>query len=202
MAWYTPLHILHALVHSTGYILCLCKHHYTPYCMPLYTPYIPWYTPHALVPTTTHFMPWYTPHALACTTIHLICTGTHHYASYIPWYTPLHTYALLNSYSLVHTLHALVHTTTHPLCLGTYHYTPNMCSIHTTCFGTHHYTPCMLILDSLFFTTMHLICLGISLYTLYNLVHTTTLVKCLDCAERNSTLHHAQLHPKKDELCL
>ena len=131
MPWYTPLHTLYALVHTTTHLICMhliCLSTTTTHLTYLgththhYTPFISWYTPlhtllHAFAHTTN--ITWNTP---------LVTTflGRHHYPPYMPWYTPLHTF------------YALVHTTIHHTCLGTHIL---FLGTHPTCFSTHHYTP-------------------------------------------------------------
>ena len=141
-------------------------------CTHHYKPFTPWYTQLLTTFSGTH-------HYYFCT--HLICLDAHH----VP------------CYSSIHNLYALVHTTTHFICLNSAHL---FCfGTHCTCLCTRHYT-----LHALVHTTTHLICWytlyipwQIQVHALYALVHTTTHVICLGCTMHNSTLHHAQLHPKQ-----
>ena len=78
MPWYTPLHILYALVPVTTHFSYM--HLDTPlHILYHYTLYMLWYTPHDLAHHYTAYMPWYIPlhtlNALVHTNTHIICIG-------------------------------------------------------------------------------------------------------------------------------
>ena len=139
-----------------------------------------------LVCLDTHHIPW------IHTTKYFICIDTYHYTAYMPWYTPL---------GPLHTLYALVPSTTHLICLGTRHFTLYM-PWYTPLFTIHALVHTFYALVHALHALVHTTTNHIPWYTLYMLwyppLHTLYANVCAMC---NSTVHHAQLCSKKDELC-